>query len=176
MRGVLRERYTLVGDVEEDHRCAKDAARAYDLHIEDVGDPHEQKNKHLAADTFEADLAGELLVSHSAHDARDVVHGHENHKSDKQAGTAAEEVAEPSADCRKDELNGVPEFFHTLVPSFLWLNFVYEKSDCPKAIADLRKIMFSVVLYRHTCFGSHSHSRRSSCPRDHIHIPRRFHR
>lgn len=131
MCGILRERYALVGDVEEDHRRAKNAARADDLHIEDVGDPHEQKNQYLAADTLEADLTGEVLVGDGAHDARDVVDCHERHKSDEQTITATEKVAEPSTDCRKNELNGVPEFFHTLVPSFLWLNFVYEKSDCP---------------------------------------------
>ncbi len=118
MRGVLRKGHTLVGDVEEDHRRAEDAARADDLHIEDIGDPHEQEDQHLAADALEAYLAGETLVRHSAHDARDVVHDHKRHERDEQAVTAAEEVAEPSADCREDELNSVPEFFHTLVPSF----------------------------------------------------------
>ena len=170
MRGILRERYALVGDVEEDYRRAEDAACADDLHIENVGDPHEQENQHLAADALKAHLAGEFLVRNGAHDSRDVIHGDKDHERDEQTVTSAEEVAEPAADRREDELNGVPEFFHTLVPSFLWLNFVYEKSDCPKAIA------FSVVLYCQTCFGSHSQSRRSSCPRDHIHIPRRFHR
>ena len=138
MCGILSKAHAFVGDVKENDRRAQDAARAYDLHIEDVGDPHEQENQHLATDTLEADLAGQLLVRHSAHDARDIVDCHERHKSNEQTVTAAEKVAEPPADCRKDELNGVPEFFHTLVPSFLWLNFVYEKSDCPKAIADLR--------------------------------------
>ena len=112
MRGVLRQGHALVGDVEEDHRRAQDAARADDLHIEDAGDPHEQEDQHLAADALESDLAGELLVGDGAHDARDVVDCHERYERDEQAVTPAEEVAEPSADCREDELNGVPEFFH----------------------------------------------------------------
>ena len=120
--------HALVGDVEEDHRRAQYAARADDLHIEYVGDPHEQENQHLAADALEAHLAGELLVGDGAHDARDVVDCHERHKSDEQTVTAAEEVSEPSSDCRDDYLNGVPEFFHEICPP---LRFWYEKSDCP---------------------------------------------
>lgn len=35
--GILRKAHALVGDVEEDHRRAQNAARADNLHIEDVG-------------------------------------------------------------------------------------------------------------------------------------------
>ena len=49
VRGVLRKAHALIRDVEEDHRRAQYAARTNDLHIEDVGDPDEQENQHLAA-------------------------------------------------------------------------------------------------------------------------------
>ena len=105
MRGVLRKAHALVGDVEEDHRRAEYAARADDLHIEDVGDPHEQEDQYLLGDAFKADLTGQLFVRYSAHDARDVVHGHKHNECDKQTVTATEEVSEPTSDSCENELN-----------------------------------------------------------------------
>ena len=63
VRGVLRKAHALIGDVEEDYRRAQYAARADDLHIEDVGDPHEQEDQYFLGDTLKADLAGQLLFA-----------------------------------------------------------------------------------------------------------------
>ena len=77
-----------------------------------MADAHQREDQDLAADTLEADLAGELVVRDCAHDTRQVVERHEDQERIKQTVTAAEEPAKPAADCCEDELNGVPEFFH----------------------------------------------------------------
>ncbi len=82
MRGVLRQGQSLVGEVEEDDRRAQHARMPQHLHVDDVADPHQQKDQHLAADALEADLAGELLVRDGAHDAGQVVAGHEDDERD----------------------------------------------------------------------------------------------
>ena len=112
MRGILHERDAFIRDVEKDDCCAQDGAASDDLHVEDVGDAHQQEDEHLAADALKADSAGELVVCDGAHDAGDVVHNGEDHERNEQAIAAAEEVAQPATDGRKHKLNGVPEFFH----------------------------------------------------------------
>jgi hypothetical protein len=74
----------------------------------------QSEDQHLAADAFEADRTGELLVGDGAHDAGDVVRHDEDDECDQKAVTAAQEPAEPASDGGECELNGVPEFFHAL--------------------------------------------------------------
>ena len=119
MRGVLRQGQSLVGEVEEDDRRAQHARMPQHLHVDDVADPHQQKDQHLAADALEADLAGELLVRDGAHDAGQVVAGHEDDERDQETVASAEEVAEPASDGGEDELDRVPEFLHGFNLRFL---------------------------------------------------------
>lgn len=56
-----------IGEIEEDDSRAHNAAAANHLRVNDMTDAHQQENQHLAADTLEADLAGEILVNDGAH-------------------------------------------------------------------------------------------------------------
>ena len=112
MRGVLYQRHAFIGDVKEDHGGAKDAARADNLGVDDMPDTDEQEDEHLPADAFKAHLAGQILIRHSAHDARDVVDHNKGDQRIEQTVTAAEEPAQPAADGGEDKLNDIPEFFH----------------------------------------------------------------
>ena len=112
MRRVLQKAHTLVGEVKEDDRRAKDAACADHLYIQDVGNPNQQEDQHLPADTLKSHFAGQLLVRDGAHHACDVIHRHEYHQGDEQPIAAAQEIAQPPADGRKDHLRRVPKFLH----------------------------------------------------------------
>ena len=48
--GVLDDAHALVGQIEENHCRAKYRTRSNDLHVQDVGNPHQQENQYLAAD------------------------------------------------------------------------------------------------------------------------------
>ena len=113
---VLQKAHALIGDVEENHCSSQHTAGADHLHIQHVGDAHEQKNQYFAADALKADLAGEGFVCNRTHDACDVVDHHKGEECVKQTVSTAEEVAKPPSDSCKCKLNRVPEFFHDVVP------------------------------------------------------------
>lgn len=50
----LQKAHTLVGDIKENDRRPKNAAAPDDLHIEDIGDPHQQEDQHFFCDTIKA--------------------------------------------------------------------------------------------------------------------------
>ncbi|GFI28642.1 hypothetical protein IMSAGC013_00019 [Lachnospiraceae bacterium] len=112
MPGVLQEAHAFVGDIEKDDRRPQNAAGADNLHIKDVGNPHQQEDQHLLCDAPKAHLAGQLLIRRGAHHARDIVHYDKSNQRIQQAVTAAEEITKPSPDARKNELDRVPEFLH----------------------------------------------------------------
>ena len=62
MSCVLQKAHSLIGDVEENHCSSQHTACPDHLHIQHIGNAHEQENQHLAADSLKADLAGEVLV------------------------------------------------------------------------------------------------------------------
>ena len=80
VRGVLHETDAFIGDVEKDNRRPKYTAGADHLRIQNMTDAYQQEDQDLAADTLEADLAGQLLIGKGAHDTGDVVDGHEGQK------------------------------------------------------------------------------------------------
>ena len=86
------------------------------MDVENVGNADQNENQHLAADAFEADRAGQLLVRDGAEHVGDVVADNEDQKRDQQAIAVAEKVPEPSADHGENELYNVPEFLHQYVP------------------------------------------------------------
>ena len=110
--GVLQQGQPLIREIEEDHRRAHDAPGSNHIHIQDVGDAHQQENQHLPTDALETNGAGELLVRRRAHDPRDVVNDCEGHQREEQAVTAAQEPAQPAADGGEGELDAAPELFH----------------------------------------------------------------
>ena len=116
---VLDEGQALVGQVEEDDGGAQDAAGSDDMGVQHMTDAHQREDQHLPADAFEAHAAGQLPVGDCAEDARHVVQGNEQQQGIKKAIAAAEKISQPAADGGEHELDGAPEFFHKLVPSFL---------------------------------------------------------
>ena len=112
MSCVFQNADTFIGNVEEDDRCTKNTARADDVSIKNTANANEQENQHLSTDTFEADLAGECVITNGTHDASDIVDGYKCDECVEQSIPTSEEVAEPAANAGKDELNRVPEFFH----------------------------------------------------------------
>ena len=112
VRRVLQQAHALIGEIKEDDCRAKHRACADDLYIHDVGDSNQQEDQHLPADALKAHLAGQLLVRDGAHHAGDVIHRHEHHQGDEQPVAAAQEIAQPSSDCRKDHLRRIPKFLH----------------------------------------------------------------
>ena len=52
--GILQKAYTLVGDIEKDNRRPQNRAAPDDLHIKDVGNPHQQEDQHLLCDAPES--------------------------------------------------------------------------------------------------------------------------
>ena len=99
------------GKEEKDDRGTENAGFIQDLHVQNMGKSHQQKDEHLAADAFEADGGTELLVWYSAHDAGNVVNRDKDDQRIEQAVAAAEEVAQPCAQAEKRGLNESPEFF-----------------------------------------------------------------
>ena len=62
MCGVLHETDAFIGDVEKDHCRPKYTAGADHMRVQNVADAYQQEDQDLAADTLEADLAGQLLI------------------------------------------------------------------------------------------------------------------
>ena len=62
VRCILYQGDAFIGEIEENDRRAKDAAGTDDLRIQHVADAHQREDQDLAADTLEADLAGELVA------------------------------------------------------------------------------------------------------------------
>src|SRR5699024_1017574 len=118
--GVLNNAHALVGQIKEDHCRAQYRACSNDLHVQDVGDPHQQEDQHLAADTLESHLAVELLVRYGTHYARDVVRHRKHHQGDEQPIVAAKEVAKPPSHSGEHHLNHIPKFLHVGNLRFSW--------------------------------------------------------
>ena len=130
MRRVLQKAHALVGQIEENHCRAKYRTRSNDLHVQDVGNPHQQENQYLAADTLESHLAVELLVRYGTHYARDVVRYCKHHKGDKQPVVAAKEVAKPPSHSGEHHLDHIPKFLHVV---YLLLVLCMKKAAAPKS-------------------------------------------
>lgn len=77
VRRILQQRYSLVGNIEENHGCSQNTCFAKHMDIDNIGDTHKRKDQYLAEDSLEANLAVQLLVHHRAHDAGDVIDHHE---------------------------------------------------------------------------------------------------
>ena len=71
--GVFDEADAFVGDVEEDHRGSQHAAFFEDVDVEEVSEADEDEDEDFAADAFEADRAGNLMVHDGAGQAGYVV-------------------------------------------------------------------------------------------------------
>ena len=115
---VFQKGNALIGDVEKHHCRSQHRACSDHLHIEDICNPHKQKNQHLSADTLETNLTGKAVVCDGTHHSRDIIHHHKGNQCIEQAVTAAKEVPESAAHSGKNELDGVPEFFHNEIPLF----------------------------------------------------------
>src|SRR5699024_9795777 len=128
---VLQNAYTLITQIEEDHRCPDHTSRSNDLHINDVGDANQKEDQHLPANSLKSHMAGQLLVRHGTHNACKIIHHRKQHQGDEQAVTSPKEVPKPSAHSRKDQLDHVPEFFHNEIPRFPEIKRTPHKSaDC----------------------------------------------
>ena len=114
--GVLQKAHTLVGEVEENDCRAEHRARCDHIDVDDVRDAYQHEDDDLAADTFEADLAGQLFIGYRAHDTGDVIGNSKEHQSEQQAVAAAEEVAKPSSGSGEKKLAQVPKLFHSENP------------------------------------------------------------
>ena len=68
------------------------------MHVQDLGNAHQQEGQHLPAKPAEADRGTELMVLDGAHNTGEVVHDHEDQQRVEQAVASAQEVAEPGAD------------------------------------------------------------------------------
>ena len=112
MRGILQKAHAFVGNIEENNRCPQNRAGSDDLHIEDVGNPHQQEDQHLLEDALESNFTGQFLVNDRTHHTGDVVNDDKGKQCINQSVTAAQEVAEPPSDGCKDKLNRVSEFLH----------------------------------------------------------------
>ena len=75
---VLQQGQTLVGQVEADHGAAQCGAGAHNMNVHHVGHAHQHQDQHLFTDSLEAHGAGQLLIDHRAHQARDIIQNHEN--------------------------------------------------------------------------------------------------
>ena len=96
--GVLQDGEAVVRNRPEDDSGAQDARLVQDMHVQDLGDAHQQEGQHLPAEAAEADSGAELMVLDGAHDAGEVVHDHEDQQRVEQAVASAQEIAEPCAD------------------------------------------------------------------------------
>ena len=70
---VLNQGKSLVGQVEEDHRCPQDAPRANDVGVQSVADAYQAENEYLFEDALKAHGRGQFLVHNGAHHTRDIV-------------------------------------------------------------------------------------------------------
>ena len=98
------------------------------MRVQNVTDAYQQEDQDFAANTLEADLAGQLLIGKSAHHTGDVVDGHEGQKCIEQAVAAAEEPAQPAANRREDKLDRGPEFFHR------WFSSLCKNKEPPQRL------------------------------------------
>lgn len=105
---VFQKADTFIGDVEENNRRSQHTAVTDDIGIQDVCHADHRKNQHLSTNALKSDRTGKVLVHHSTHDSRDIIHNHENNQSVKQTVKPTEKPAEPTTDGGKDDLNGVP--------------------------------------------------------------------
>ena len=112
VRRVLKERYSLVGQIEKDHRRPEYRAGANDPCVEYVSYPHEGEYQNFLEYALEAYRRAELLVDYRAHHARHVVDNDERDQRVKKTVAAAEEPSEPAPDGGEYHLNGDPEFLH----------------------------------------------------------------
>lgn len=85
MGRILQQGQSFIRQVKADHGAAKRGAGAHDMNVHHVGHAYQHQDQHLLADALEAHGAGQLLVDHRAHEARDVVERHKynqrNHQS-----------------------------------------------------------------------------------------------
>ena len=109
MRGILQKGYTLVGDVEGNNRRPQNASAAQHIDVQNICDANQHKNQHLAANTTKAHLAGKRVVGNGAHYTCDIVDDHKGDQGIQQSIAVAQEVAQPTADSCKNQLDGVPE-------------------------------------------------------------------
>ena len=96
--GVLQDAEAVVGDGPEDDGGAQDTGLVQDMHVQHLGDAHQQEGQHLPAEASKAHGGTELSVLDGAHDAGEVVHDHEDQQRVEQAVASAQEIAEPCAD------------------------------------------------------------------------------
>ena len=73
MGRIFQKAYTLVGNVEEDHRGAQRLPGADKLGVNEVPDSHHYENENLAENPAKAHIAGQLLIHNGAHHAGNVV-------------------------------------------------------------------------------------------------------
>ena len=98
MGGVLQDGEAVVGDGPEDHGGTQDAGLVQDVHVQYLGDAHQQEGQYLPAEAAEANRGAELMVLDGAHDAGEIVRDHKDQQRVEQAVASAQEVAEPCAD------------------------------------------------------------------------------
>ena len=98
MGGVHQDGEAVVCNGPEDDSGPQDAGLVQHVYIQNLGDAHQKEGQHLPAEAAEAHGRTELMVLDGAHDAREVVHDHEDQQRVEQAVASAQEIAEPCAD------------------------------------------------------------------------------
>lgn len=69
---ILQKAHTLIGNIEKDNSCSKRISSPNHIHIQDVCEPHKQKDQHFLADALKSHFTGKLPVSNRTHQIRDV--------------------------------------------------------------------------------------------------------
>ena len=115
MGRVLQNADTLIGQVEENDCGSQHSTLAEDIDIHNVANAHKSENQYLAADAFEANGTGEVLVSDGAHDAGDVVDHRKGDQRIQKAVHTAQEPSKEAAESGESQLNASPDLFHSVV-------------------------------------------------------------
>ena len=139
MDSVLQDGQTLIAQVEAHGCTAQSAARAYDMHVDDVGDADQHQDQHLFEDSAESNRAGQFLVHHRAHDAGGVVDGHEDHQRNQEAVHASKHVAQPAAQAGDGDLQLRPDQVNRKISHIHGANGVVRHSGF-KAISGLSAV------------------------------------
>ena len=97
MTSIFQKGNPFVGQVEEDHCRAQNAALSQHIYVHQIANANQHKDEHLPADALEAHGAGQLLVRDGAHDPGDIVHRNKGNQRVEEPVRAAQKPADKAA-------------------------------------------------------------------------------
>ena len=89
--GILQDTQAVIRNRPEDDSSTQDTGLVQDVHVQHLGDAHQQEGQHLPAEAAEANRGAELMVLDGAHDAGEVVRDHKDQQRVEQAVASAQE-------------------------------------------------------------------------------------